>query len=96
MKLEEDRSLTKIRYEKPTAVDLGPAAPVVGASCVDGEAVGETACALVGNGDAGPCALVGNSAGDVCAFTGSSATTVCATTGSSAGTECDGGSGGAP
>ena len=36
MKSEEDRPVGKIGYEKPTTVDLGPAAPVVGASCMPG------------------------------------------------------------
>ena len=36
MKSEEDRPVGKIGYEKPTAIDLGPAAPVVGGSCAGG------------------------------------------------------------
>ena len=37
MNSEEQRLTGKIHYEKPTAVDLGPAAPVAGASCGEGQ-----------------------------------------------------------
>ncbi len=62
MTSEQERPIGKIHYEKPTAVDLGPTAPVVGASCVSGEGVGEDFCSLVGNSAARDCDL-GNSAG---------------------------------
>ena len=50
MNSEEDRQLDKITYEKPTAVDLGPAAPIVGGSCAPGDQFAANgACAGVGN-----------------------------------------------
>ena len=65
MKSEEDRPVAKISYEKPTALDLGPAAPVVGASCATGQYFGEFGvCELTGNA-AGLCTH-GNSAGTDC------------------------------
>lgn len=76
MKSEPERPIGKIHYEKPTAVDLGPAAPIVGASCVTGEFVDEGRCIGVGNGAASFCGLVGNSAGAECG-SGSSAVSDC-------------------
>ena len=67
MNSEKTRPTVKIQYEKPTAVDLGAAAPVVGGSCVEGLEFGLGACTDVGNADTGTCALVGNSAGQDCA-----------------------------
>lgn len=52
----QERPLGKISYEKPSAVDLGPTAPVVGGSCVDGESYK----------DGNDCSKVGNSAEDAC------------------------------
>ena len=50
MKSEQDRPVAKMRYEKPTAVDLGPAAPVIGASCAIGDEFDANGfCAVVGN-----------------------------------------------
>ena len=51
MNPEEDCPSAKISYEKPTAVDLGPAAPVAGGSCAPGEGIGSIYedCAPVGN-----------------------------------------------
>ena len=66
MKSEGEREMAKIRYQKPTAVDLGPAASIVGASCVDGLDVNNGRCIGVGNGAADLCGLVGNSAGAEC------------------------------
>ena len=67
MKSEQASRVTKISYEKPTAVDLGPAAPVVGASCAPGDEFEITdTCIAVGNSAAGPCSLTGNSPGDWC------------------------------
>ena len=63
MNSEEDRPVARISYEKPTAVDLGPAAPVVGESCATGgfyETRGH--CSRVGNGATGNCTGEGNSA----------------------------------
>ena len=65
MNSEEDRPVGKISYEKPTAVDLGPAAPVVGASCAVGESFPDY-CADVGNVNSGRCTWTGNSAGGGC------------------------------
>ena len=43
-----------VRYEKPTARDIGPVAPIVGASCVAGSIIaGYIVCLPTGNG-AGP------------------------------------------
>lgn len=66
MKAQEERQFGKLRYEKPTAADLGPTAPVVGASCPEGAQFGQGGCIDVGNDDAGTCALLGNSAGQGC------------------------------
>ena len=63
MNSEEERQMAKIRYEKPTAVDLGPTALIVGASCAPGgllESHGK--CVDVGNSAAETCDL-GNAAG---------------------------------
>jgi hypothetical protein len=46
---EKERPIGKISYEKPTAVDLGPTAPVVGASCVDGARIINGGCVGTGN-----------------------------------------------
>ena len=61
MHSEQDRPLAKISYEKPTAVDLGAAAPVVGASCAPGQTF-RTHCNTVGNSAVGDCDTTGNSA----------------------------------
>jgi hypothetical protein len=55
----------KISYEKPIAVDLGPTAPVVGASCVPGKNVGVDVCDPLGNNASVGCEQIGNSAGHV-------------------------------
>ena len=49
MKSQQEPPIGKMRYEKPTAVDLGPAAPIVGASCVEGDRFGTGYCDKVGN-----------------------------------------------
>jgi hypothetical protein len=49
MTSDQERPLAKISYEKPTAVDLGPTAPIVGASCVEGGGVELEKCVNVGN-----------------------------------------------
>ena len=68
---DNERHNAKVRYEKPSAVDLGPTAPIVGASCVEGGGVGQGQCSPLGNSASGICAEVGNSAGDfACAGTG--------------------------
>ena len=67
MKSDKNRQTDKISYEKPTAADLGPTAPVVGASCGDGGAYE----------DGGTCWLVGNSADANCETTGNSAAGFC-------------------
>ena len=61
MNSEQERSVAKISYEKPTAVDLGPAAPVMGASCAPGDQIALGGCSVAGNG-AGKCSGTGNSA----------------------------------
>ena len=72
MKSEEDRLGDKISYEKPTAVDLGPAAPVAGGSCVTGEEITSyNFCSIVGNGAFDTCSD-GNDADESCLGTGSS------------------------
>ena len=63
MKSEQERPIGKVRYEKPTAVDLGPAAPVIGASCAPGDQFDvDGVCVLVGNTAHGGCVLPGNHA----------------------------------
>ena len=62
MKSEQERPVGKIGYEKPTAVDLGAVAPVVGASCVTGDTVDTNSfCAVLGNSASSGCGL-GNDA----------------------------------
>jgi hypothetical protein len=88
----EEHPTAKIGYQKPTAVDLGPAASVVGASCVEGTTVGTTGCTPQGNGDSAGCSGQGNSAGSTCSNgvaagldcnpLGSSASVACVDTGS--------------
>ena len=56
MNSKQDPHVAKISYEKPAAADLGPAAPVVGASCGAGD--------VINNGEV--CLPVGNSATDTC------------------------------
>jgi hypothetical protein len=63
MNSDKEHPITKISYEKPTAVDLGPTAPIVGASCVPGDDVDNGDCVPVGNSAADACKGVGNSAG---------------------------------
>ncbi len=63
MTSEQERPIGKISYEKPTAVDLGPTAPVVGASCVEGGKVSIAECDVVGNSAGDYCSETGNSAG---------------------------------
>ena len=65
--------MDRISYEKPSAVDLGAAAPVVGASCVEGQEFIQGVCYPVGNSAAGGCYGAGNSAGTTCYSTGSAA-----------------------
>jgi hypothetical protein len=69
MKSEEERQMDKIHYEKPTAVDLGPTAAIVGASCVPGEIVDDNKCYTVGNAASEICDT-GNSAGGYCTLVG--------------------------
>lgn len=71
MKSEEERPIDKVRYEKPTAIDLGPAAPVVGASCMEGHVLANDICGDVGNGAVLDCST-GNTAGRGCSPTGNS------------------------
>ena len=66
MNPKEERPTGKIGYEKPTAVDLGPAAPVVGASCAGGQEFFQGVCYSVGNSAAEGCFGVGNSAATTC------------------------------
>ena len=65
MKSEQASPVTKISYEKPTAVDLGPAAPVVGASCSPGGLLDQGKCADFGNSAAAVCDT-GSAAGGLC------------------------------
>ena len=67
MKSEEDRPATKISYEKPTAVDLGSTAPIVGQSCVSGENIKDNDCTSFGNSALDDC-REGNSPGDDCSI----------------------------
>ena len=89
------RPAAKISYEKPTAVDLGPAARVVGASCVPGEAITAGNCHDVGNGAMYACANTGNGDATVCSTTGNSATGAggCTDGDSASGTTCTTGAG---
>ena len=59
---ERERPIDRISYEKPSALDLGPTAPVVGASCVSGEGLYAGDCSQVGNSAAATCVDSGNSA----------------------------------
>jgi hypothetical protein len=69
MTSEQDRPIDKISYEKPTAVDLGPTAPIVGASCADGgQYAPDGDCYLVGNIAAVGCTDTGNIPGEWCQF----------------------------
>ena len=68
MRSEEERPVGKVNYEKPTAADLGPAAPVVGASCADGQTFESR----------GPCGPVGNSAFERGCGDGFGASYICA------------------
>jgi hypothetical protein len=69
MNSEADRMVAKISYEKPTAVDLGPTAGIVGASCAPGDQFTPAGgCFEVGNSAALECLGTGNSAGDGCTF----------------------------
>ena len=64
----KDRPIGKMHYEKPTAVDLGPAAPVVGGSCVSGESYGANGfCYFYGNHADSGCEITGNHADGGCA-----------------------------
>ena len=74
----EERTTGKMRYEKPTAVDLGPAGQLVGASCVPGDEVHEGLCAPAGNSAAGTCAT-GSVADFICQPPGNTAVGDCAT-----------------
>lgn len=66
MTSEKERPVAKISYEKPTAVDLGPTAPIVGASCVPGGQYSVSfICEPLGNAAAQGCDP-GNSAGVYC------------------------------
>ena len=56
MNSDETRPVARMHYEKPAAVDLGPAAPVVGASCGAGNVIR----------DGEVCLTLGNSATDTC------------------------------
>ena len=68
MKSEQERPIGKVRYEKPTAVDLGPAAPVIGASCAPGDQFDANGvCGGVGNHASVDCSP-GNKATFACLF----------------------------
>lgn len=56
MVFEQDCPIHEVKYEKPVAVDLGLASPVVGASCVSGDEVDIT----------GDCDPLGNAATNMC------------------------------
>ena len=75
MKSEEERQMAKIRYEKPTAFDLGPAAPVVGASCADGLGITDDACATQGNSAGFGCGDGNSASGGPGCIGGSAVTT---------------------
>ena len=73
MNSEEDRPAAKIGYEKPTAVDLGPVAPVMGSSCAPGDAISRfSSCSLMGMFASGDC-TAGESPGGSCVLAGSGA-----------------------
>jgi hypothetical protein len=75
MNSEQGRPVGKISYEKPTAVDLGPTAPIVGASCASGKDVAGGPCYEFGNSAAEDCST-GNTAGLDC-YVGNSAIDFC-------------------
>jgi hypothetical protein len=87
MNTGKDRPRFKVKYAKPTAVDLGAAAPVLGASCVVGEGVGQGVCDPTGNSAGGYCAD-GNGATSECRETGNAAA-VCAGVGSGDSNTCN-------
>ncbi len=62
MQSEEDRTVAKISYEKPTAVDLGPTALIVGASCAIGDVIAQDVCNRTGNSAAAHCHNLGSGA----------------------------------
>lgn len=78
MESDEYRLLLKVSYEKPVAVDLGGAAPVLGASCATGTNYEEPNwdCDQVGNSAEGDCTNAGNSAA-WCETAGNSASSRC-------------------
>ena len=50
MKTEQHRPVDRMSYEKPTAVDMGPAAPVIGGSCAVGDRYDDNSvCIFYGN-----------------------------------------------
>ena len=72
MKSEKEGPTVKVHYEKPTAVDLGPTAPIVGASCASGDLYSPGGhCDIVGNSATGHCSGTGSSPGGYCVPTGS-------------------------
>lgn len=63
MKSTWKRPIDRVHYDKPAAVDLGPAAPIVGASCATGEQFDiDGFCAGVGNHASVTCSDVGSTA----------------------------------
>ena len=83
MTSEQERTRTMVPYEKPTAIDLGPTAPVVGASCAEGSSYAPGSnCDSMGNGAAFDCGAVGMDAGLSCSATGNSAGFECSEGGS--------------
>lgn len=93
MSTREDRPAPKVTYEKPTSVDLGAAAAVLGASCVTGGSLSTGFCSFVGNSADNVCDTTGNSAGGSGCWTVGNSAIVCADFGSSPDTECGEGSG---
>lgn len=61
-KMAEQQSINRLRYVKPEALDIGGVAPILGASCVDGDKIVNGACKPYGSGAAGDC-KVGSEAG---------------------------------
>ena len=67
MNSEQDRPVDKMSYEKPAAVDLGPAAPTVGGSCVGGDQYEVNGiCLFLGNHAGGGCGAAGHAPSGDC------------------------------
>ncbi len=87
-------SKKKIKYEKPTSVDIGAIAPVLGTVCSNGSGA-SGGCGIGDNPDVEPfCQSTGNNADGNCETNGNIAGKACYSTGGTAGWGCTNPSGG--